>query len=160
MHGSDKQLPQDAHARLAERVPPQWASRGMQWEMDVIVTSNEAHCGCRTRVQSAFTTQPSGSIYNLMYLMIAPGDGRKTNEIRPKPAAAERGSRAGLLNVRNTKPNVLFLYNRCTNYGHRRTMSGTWLRSQDLELTNLRSLCAAVACFTSTTRSKSSNRFI
>jgi hypothetical protein len=91
---------------------------------------------------------------------LAPGDGRKTNEIRLKPAAAERGSRSRPFEC--TMPNVLFLCSLHTNYGHQRTMSGTWLRSQDLELTNLRSLCAAVACFTmhSTTRSKSSNRFI
>jgi hypothetical protein len=28
-----------------------WASRGMQWEIDIIVTSNGAHCNCRTRVR-------------------------------------------------------------------------------------------------------------
>ena len=28
-----------------------WASRGMQWKIDIIVTSNEAHCDCRTRVR-------------------------------------------------------------------------------------------------------------
>jgi hypothetical protein len=28
-----------------------WVSRGIQWEMDIIVTSNEAHCDCRTRVR-------------------------------------------------------------------------------------------------------------
>jgi hypothetical protein len=39
---------------------------------------------------------------------VAPGDGRKTNEIRLKPAAAERGSRSRPFEC--TKPNGLCLY--------------------------------------------------
>jgi hypothetical protein len=43
-------------------------------------------------------------------LLLAPGDGRKTNEIRLKPAAAERGSRSRPFEC--TKPNDLCLYSR------------------------------------------------
>jgi len=97
------------------------------------------------------------AVFPHKWALAAPGDGRKTNEIRLKPAAAERGSRSRPFEC--TKPNDLCLYRPCTFYGHRRTMSGTWLRSQGLELTNKGGASAAVACFASTTRSKSSIRF-
>ena len=47
-----------------------WASRGMQWEMDIIVTSNEAHCNCRTRV--AECVYHAAAWFNLMYLIWIP----------------------------------------------------------------------------------------
>jgi hypothetical protein len=89
---------------------------------------------------------------------LAPGDGRKINKIRGRER--KKTSAGGNRLFECTEPNDLCLCSLCTVYGHRRTMSGTWLRSQDLERINQSCPCAAVACFTSTTRSKSSIRFI
>jgi hypothetical protein len=73
-----------------------------------------------------------------MWRALGSGGGRTQNQ-RPTKFDAGRGKRNRGSRSRPfecTKPNDICLCSLRTNYGHRRTMCGTWLCSQDLELTN------------------------